>query len=213
MTSKINKAFIIGKKLRSNNKIIYNIPKQQSQQPQQPQQQSTQNKLFTDLLLGTQKINKIQNNGMISLNNIKKERDLAYQNAINSRTNTPYKNILPPEYFKKNIKSGEDLIVYKVAKDIAYIQNIKQNTMKLKNTRHDQDIELKNEFSDNNKQKYQKIFEHNNNIKCDVEYTEKNTDQLKNEALEFYENKQKENDINKTRIDEMIEILALNKNI
>lgn len=204
MSSKVNKALLFGKKIRKAPVSLSRIPIQQQQQIQ-PQNN------FTNALLGTQKIEKQHNK--ISVKELEEHRNKQYKTAINERTNVPYKNILPVEYFNKPIRDEKDLIVYKVTKEDKHTKLLNDNMMNLKTKRHTENVEIENKYNEADKLKHKQIFEQNKIIKCNVNYNQKMDSELKENALVYYENKQKENEQNKQTIDEMIDMLSSKTNI
>ena len=163
---------------------------------------------FSNALLGSQNIEKQKNN--ISAQELLNNRIKQEKIALTNRTNTPYKNILPSEYFNKTIKSEKDLIVYTVNKNDKHAKLINDSVMNLKKTIHNQNVQIENKYNINDKLKYKEIFDQNNIIKCNINYNQKTNTELKQNALSYYETKQKENEQNKQKIDEMIDMLSYN---
>lgn len=119
------------------------------------------------------------------------------------RQNTPYKNILKDEKYRKEFKKKEDLIVHKVTqldKDIIIMDNRLKNCGK---DREKHKKELKMIYTASRKKKFSEKFEYINKFQHKIQYDPKNYNDLK---LKYVAEQKKLNKEGK-RIDEMIEML------
>jgi len=147
----------------------------------------------TDKPLNTEQFNRY----IEQLNKIRpKELDEAYK----TRKNTPYKNILPEEYFKENYTNQDDLIVYK--NDKKNNINLKKDIIKIKNNRILLDNDLKLKYNSSNEEKFKEEFEYNNIKKYNINYVQP---ELKNNAKDFYIKQQQQYENTKQNIDDVIE--------
>lgn len=127
----------------------------------------------------------------------------------NSRTNMPYKNILKNENYKKDFKTVDDLMVYKVtALDKDKIK-LKKEYKKLKKMLETHNSELKVIYSASKEAKYKEDFDYVQKYKYRLKYDPKNFDDLK----KFYKKEQKKIVQDTKRIDDMIETFLENADL
>ena len=139
-----------------------------------------------------------------------------------TRTNDPYKsvlknaNILNNDDYKKDYKKEDDLIIHKVSREDKDIELLETNFKTIQNEIEKHNDELKLIYSINEKTKKKKEFEYN--LKYKYQYKPSDTadkkehDDIKQERIEYYKNKQKEEDDTRTKIDRILEKLS-NDNI
>lgn len=122
-----------------------------------------------------------------------------------SRTNQPYKNILPVSDFKKEYKTKEELVVYKVEpkdKDEKLFET-KVMTMRQAVAKHDK--ELKDTFSLCRKGDFEKTFEYNHIEKYNVKYNPTDFNGMKDNIVDYYKKEQLEQEKERKCIDDVIE--------
>ena len=117
------------------------------------------------------------------------------------RTNAPYKNILKEENWKKEIKSGSDLIVHKVT-NLDKL-GLEEDYIKLQELLENHDGELKVIFSASKESEYKKSFKFVQKYKYRMKYDPKDYNDLKN----YYKNEQKKHDRDQKRFDEIIGLI------
>lgn len=118
-----------------------------------------------------------------------------------SRTNMPYKNILKNENYKKEFKTIDDLMVYKVTALDKDIIKLKKEYKAKKKTFEEHNGELKLIYSASKEAKYKEDFDYVQKYKYRLKYDPKNFDDLK----KFYKKEQKKIVQDTKRIDDMIE--------
>ena len=200
----MNNALLKKKLLHQQNKLSNSKYKQSINSTTIPSTQTTSynNSNLSSIIIGQQStdkpINSEQFNRYIEqLNKIRpKELDEAYK----TRTNTPYKNILPEEYFKENYNNQDDLIVYK--NDRKNNINLKKDIINIKNNRILLDNDLKQKYNKSNEEKFKQDFEYNNIKKYNINYVQP---ELKNNAKDFYIKQQQQYENTKQNIDDVIE--------
>lgn len=126
------------------------------------------------------------------------------------RTNQPYKNIMPPEMFKKNYKSKEELVVYQVKKEDKDEKAFKEKTQQMKQAIEQHNVELKNTFSSVKQKDYANEFEYNNILKYKVKYDPEKHEEMKEDVIEYYKKEQQELEKDKQHVDEIIEGMITN---
>lgn len=136
---------------------------------------------------------------------MERQRPKELREAYNNRNNQPYKNILPEEYFNKEYKTTDDLIVYKVEKDRQTKIDLKKATVNIKNNRICQDKELKEKYKESEEERYKKDFEYNNVKKYSIRYDEEGYEGLKENVDEYYKRQQRQMEKDKKSVDEIIE--------
>ena len=200
----MNNALLKKKLLHQQNKLSNSKYKQSINSTTIPSTQTTSynNSNLSSIIIGQQStdkpINSEQFNRYIEqLNKIRpKELDEAYK----TRKNTPYKNILPEEYFKENYNNQDDLIVYK--NDRKNNINLKKDIINIKNNRILLDNDLKQKYNKSNEEKFKQDFEYNNIKKYNINYVQP---ELKNNAKDFYIKQQQQYENTKQNIDDVIE--------
>lgn len=122
-----------------------------------------------------------------------------------SRTNQPYKTIMPPESIKKEYKSADELVVYKVNSNDKDTCKFNENASKLQNAIKIHNKELSDKFSILKKKNYEDEFEYNTVLKYKIKYDPANFEDMKGDITEFYKKEQQEIEQNKKHVDEIIE--------
>jgi len=130
--------------------------------------------------------------------NNKYTEDYIKKNWWAQRTNAPYKNILKDENWKKEIKSGKDLIVHKVT-DLDKV-GLQEDYIKLQKLLETHNGELKVIFSASKESEYKKSFKFVQKYKYRMKYDPKDYNDLKN----YYKKEQKRYDKDQKRYDEII---------
>jgi hypothetical protein len=172
----------------------------------QPQQNNPANirAVILDQRKPDAKIDKMRFDRII--NNMKKTIEPEREKYWSTRTNQPYKNILPVEEFKKEYKSQEELTIYKVQREDKDERKFKENADKLKKSVATHDKELKDKFAFNKKDEYKKEFEYVNCEKYkNVKYDPTDFKEMKEDIVEFYKKAQFEEEKNKKNIDNILE--------
>lgn len=139
----------------------------------------------------------------------KKEAPKALQEWWNNRTNNPYKNIMKHENYKKNFKTGEDLIVHKVSQLDKDKQHLIEEYEKLTNLLKIHDNELEIIYSASKQSEYKKEYDYITKFKYRIKYDPKDYNELK----KFYKSEDKKLNREAKRIDEMIELLLMSDDI
>ena len=159
---------------------------------------------------------------IIKKNNQKIKIPLKLIKLWKTRTNDPYKsvlknaNILNNDDYKKDYKKEDDLIIHKVSREDKDIELLETNFKTIQNEIEKHNDELKLIYSINEKTKKKKEFEYN--LKYKYQYKPSDTadkkehEDIKQERIEYYKNKQKEEDDTRTKIDRILEKLS-NDNI
>jgi hypothetical protein len=130
--------------------------------------------------------------------NNKYTREFLEKNWWAQRTNAPYKNILKDENWKKEIKSGKDLIVHKVT-DLDRV-GLQEDYIKLQKLLETHNGELKVIFSASKESEYKKSFKFVQKYKYRMKYDPKDYNDLKN----YYKKEQKRYDKDQKKYDEII---------
>jgi hypothetical protein len=190
-TRRINTNALLKKKLSSTNRILIN------------KQQNDITNLIINQQLKDNCLNQIQFAGLIK--KLEASRPIEVKKAYETRDNTPYKNILPPEAFKKNIQNKDDLIIYRVTSEDKNKIVLKKKITEINNTRKIQNNELEQTYNQSNKKECEKKFNYNNTMRYNVDYNQPNYDSMKNNVNDYYKKQQNEVEQNKKSVDTIIE--------
>lgn len=125
-------------------------------------------------------------------------------NWWNTRTNTPYKNILKKENYSKRFDKLDDFIVHKVTKFDKDKARLKKEFNEILEKLEIHDNELKLIYSPDEENKYKEKFEYINKYKYRLKYDPKDYDKLK----QYYKKEQKKISRDIERIDYMIEMMV-----
>lgn len=157
---------------------------------------------LSTIIIGQQSTDKPINTEQFNnyIKQLDKVREKEQQEAYKTRKNTPYKNILPEEYFKENYTNQDDLIIYK--NDKKNNINLQKDILNIKNNRILLDNDLKQKYNTKNQEKYKEEFEYNNIKKYNINYVQP---ELKNNAKDFYIKQQQQYENTKQNIDDVIE--------
>jgi hypothetical protein len=155
-----------------------------------------------------------------------KKMDVTYMNKIydtlnnsqqtqrqiywNNRTNQPYKNILPESEFKKEFKTKEDLVVYKINPSDKNKELIEKDLAKATSDITTHNRELRNKFSVDKKAEFKKEFEYNTVEKYTIKYNQENYKDMKMNVIDYFKKEQQELEKNKKNIDDIIEKVIAN---
>ena len=193
----INNA-LLKKKLQQRNKINY----KQSINSTTIINNSPQQQDVSTIIIGQQSTDKPINTDQFNryLEQLNKIRPKELNEAYKTRKNTPYKNILPEEYFKENYSNQDDLIIYK--NDKKNNINLKKDIINIKNNRILLDNDLKQKYNKSNEEKFKQDFEYNNIKKYNINYSQP---ELKSNAKDFYIKQQQQYELTKQNIDDVIE--------
>lgn len=191
---KISKNVLLQKKINQPIRFLNNI-------------NNTNNKDITNLITGQQikdeHINEAQFSSLVK--RLEAVRPIEINKAYEKRNNAPYKNILPTEYFNKNIAKQEDLIIYKVSEEDKDKIQFKKKVNEIKNTRKIQNNELIQKYNEKDKGEFEKKFNYDNNMKYNIEFNQPMYKTIKEDVNKFYINQQKELEKDKKSIDIIIE--------
>jgi hypothetical protein len=186
----------------------HNIPKQQNMRANNPDNIKS---IILDQRKCDEKIDRLKFDRIVKnmKNTIEPEREKFWS----CRTNQPYKNILPPEEFKKDYKTQDELVVYKVKEEDKNTEKFKENAEKLKKTIVSHNKELKKIFGKEKMEEFKKEFEYVNCEKYkNIKYDPDDFKDMKDNVVEFYKKAQYEEEKNRKNIDNILENI-LNKDI
>ncbi len=147
-------------------------------------------------------VNELNKKTVEKTENFGTERELLWK----QRTNSPYKNILKDEDYKKEFNKKDDLIIHKVTnadkigieeKFIGLIESLEK---------HNNELKLIYSFSKHNE--HIKDFEYNHAYKFRIKHTPSDHSDLKQDNLDYYKDEQKKLEKDKQKVDEIIESLV-----
>lgn len=121
------------------------------------------------------------------------------------RTNQPYKTILPTKDIKKEYKSQEELVVYKVNKQDKDEKEFESNVKVLQIAIHQHNKELENVYSPLKRDQCKQEFDYVHKEKYKTKYNPADFDEAKGDAKKYYEQEQYELEKNKKCIDDLLE--------
>lgn len=121
------------------------------------------------------------------------------------RTNQPYKTIMPAQEIKKEYKSKEELVVYKVNKADKNEEVFKENVAVMKSAIEKHDRELKDVYSPLKKDQYKQEFDYNHKEKYKGKYNPADFADMKEDATKYYEQEQLAAEKGHKCIDDLIE--------
>lgn len=121
-----------------------------------------------------------------------------------SRTNQPYKNIMPAKDIKKVYENKEELVVYRVRKEDKDEKEFKENVKKMKAAVIQHNNELKDTYAVSKKDDYKREFEYNNIEKYNVKYDPAEFKDMKENIVEYYKKEQLEAEKDKKCVDEIM---------
>ncbi|AYV78728.1 MAG: hypothetical protein Edafosvirus28_1 [Edafosvirus sp.] len=136
-----------------------------------------------------------------------KNKNTELKKLWQSRNNQPYKNIIQRDNTKE-IKTEEDLIVYKVA-DKDKIRDDKEYDEMHKNIKK-YNNELKIIYSSSKEAEYKKKFEYNKVYTERLKSDSADFNDMKQDDIEYYKNEQKKIEKNKVKVDEILDSLVSN---
>lgn len=176
---------------------------------QQPPEKNNPNQIREAILHQRKVDQKIDSQKFNTMyDNIARSSDPDRERLWASRTNQPYKTIIPIQNDKKEYKSQDDLIVYKVKKEDKDKQLFENNIISKKKSLDIHNKELKDNFSQSKKEEHMKEFEYNHVSKYTIKYDPENHDDMKDNVLEYYKKKQAEQEQEKKCVDEIIDKMA-----
>ena len=146
------------------------------------------------------------------INNKKMLLDKEYDKAILNRKNNPYKCIIKKFDYSKKITDEKELIVFR-PKDEDKI-NFINDYNKQKDIKKQQDIEIKNIYTDDKKDDYVKQFEYKHKYKYNISVENTDSD-LRVDRIIFYKKEQEKNNNNNINdiFDDLIKKGALSENL
>jgi len=187
-----------------NNKLLnINTPTQQNKLLQSLQNvKNIQNKI-----IGTVKINKDNSDVTKKITEIEKVRTDEVSVYWKNRTNQTYKPILNIDNNKK-ITSADDLIIHKVTKSDK--NGVEKQLDDYKKQKETYNKELKTLYSVDNKLKHKEKFEYNHIYKFRDTYDPKDHNILKQDKIKYYQEQQKNMELEKQKINIVLEGLINN---
>lgn len=121
------------------------------------------------------------------------------------RTNQPYKTIMPAQEIKKEYKTKEELVVYKVNKADKNEELFKENVAVMKSAIEKHDRELKDVYSPLKKDQYKQEFDYNHKEKYKGKYDPADFADMKEDVTNYYKQEQLEAEKGHKCIDDLIE--------
>jgi len=137
-------------------------------------------------------------------NNLEQTHNPEKEKYWATRTNIPYKNILPASEFKKEYKTEKDLIIYTVKKEDKDSKIFDEKSIQLKKQLGQHDKELKDIYTSSKENEFKKDFEYNNLEKYKVKYDPTEFSGMKGDIIEFYKKEQLEEETKKKCIGDLI---------
>jgi hypothetical protein len=122
-----------------------------------------------------------------------------------TRTNQPYKTIMSAQEIKKEYKSKEELIVYKVNKADKSEEVFKENVAVMKCAIEKHDRELKDVYSPLKESQYKQEFDYNHKEKYKGKYNPADFADMKEDVTNYYKQEQLEAEKGHKCIDDLIE--------
>jgi hypothetical protein len=178
---------------------------------------TTNEKLYNENIITNilRPIDRKQNNSEIIKKYEKKINDYKVndKNKLNNEfrlTTKPYKVILKDKQITKDIDTitAEDLVVHKVNKIIDSDRDLFEIELaKKQNELLSHNLELSNTYDNNNKNDHIKNFYAKQSIIRNINYKENTFNENKDDYIEFYKKKQKENETKKKMYDDILKLL------
>lgn len=134
-----------------------------------------------------------------------KKKNKFLQQLWDTRTFTPYKNILKnfTEDDYKKIKKRKHLVVHKVTDADKY--GVDEDYDKLIDNIEMHDDELKVIYSQSKKTEHKKTFEYNHKYKYRLKHNPASHDKMKTDNVSYYQKEQKKVEANNKKVDNMFE--------
>lgn len=173
----------------------------------QPQQQISDPKRIKEAILDQRPKDKSIDPGKLKLmfdniqRNLPAERDKLWL----ARTNQPYKTIMSAQEIKKEYKSQEELIVYRVNKADKNTEIFKENVAEMKSAIDKHDKELKDVYSPLKKEQYKQEFDYNHTEKYKGKYNPADFADMKEDVINYYKQEQLESEKGHKCIDDILE--------
>lgn len=122
-----------------------------------------------------------------------------------TRTNQPYKNILPVSEIKKEYKTKEELVVYRVKQEDKNEKKFAENAENMKKSIEQHNKELADKYASVKMGEHKKEFEYNHIEKYTVKYNPNDYNDMKNNLVDYYKKEQYEQEKDKKCVDDIIE--------
>lgn len=162
---------------------------------QQPQQKIDPSKIKERILDQRHTDPKMAPNVMTKMYDMMKQKLPEERKKLwETRTDQPYKNILPPSEVKKKYEKAEDLIVYRVSPSDRNKEELSKKCDELKDKIYGQNEELKKIYSNEKKEEHTKEFEYNHITKYGVKYDPSEFNEMKDDVINYYKKEQQESE-------------------
>jgi hypothetical protein len=190
-----------------NNQLLNNVNRT-VQQPRQIRDPSKIREVILDQRKIDSKIDISKFNRIV--NNMDKTQLSERERMWATRTNQPYKNILPIKDIKKEYASQDELVVYRVKKEDKDGVVFEENARNMKQAIAKHNKELTDTYSAIKKEGYAKEFEYNHIAKYNVKYDPTDYKDMKDNIVEYYKKEQQESEKDKKCVDDIIENMMMN---
>lgn len=128
------------------------------------------------------------------------------------RNNQPYKTITPAKDIKKEYKTRDELIIYKVRQEDKDKKKFEEKTEKMQQDINEHNKELSNIFTSLRKKDYEKEFEYNNVSKYGAKFDPTTFDEMKDDVVDYYKKEQEKIEKDKTYVENIEKILESDGN-
>lgn len=185
-----------------NNQLL-NSAGRKIQQPQQIKDASRIREVILDQRRVDPKMDITKFNRVV--NSIEQTQSSEREKLWLARTNQPYKNILPASEIKKEYKSSDELVVYRVKPEDKNKAIFQENANHMTQEISQHNKELADTYSVVRRSECEKEFEYNRVEKYNVKYDPTEFKDMKENIVDYYKKEQMEQEKDKKCVDDIIE--------